>query len=324
MSRTSAQKRIHYVRAIYTQGLAPGGTLETSVRTALAQLTSVGDTEVNQQALGTLAIRERGTVTPDFLTLGIGLGVPNEAMGTLGLGVAAAEDVNTPQSPSQGRAFKLADAFCLIDDDDLLVCLDGRMRVAAVEFYLRSLLDLANAPPEAQSFQLIGRRDQGKQETLDTEGVKEMRVVSSAYAVAQPLDPAAGWLRKGWLAFIQSLCDGLAEEAKTDAEREDLAKHWADLNVSAVIKVNGGSRGEPIVVRTLEDAAIEAQQDAPDGARITLVTKKGNEVEADTLTLKTQKSIKRLQQQNDLDYADAWNKLGEYRQELIETDRWKL
>jgi hypothetical protein len=324
MSRSSAQKRIHYVRAVYAQGLPPGVTLETSLRAALAHLTNVVDTEVNQPVLGTLAIRERGTVSPDFVTLGVGLGVPNEAMGTLGLGVAAVKDVDMPQLPSQGRAFKLADAFCLIDDDDLLICLDGRMRVAAVEFYLRSLLDLANAPPASQSFQLIGRRDKGKQKTLETEGVKEMRVVSSAYAVAEELDPAAGWLRKGWHLFIQSVCDGLAEEAKTDAEREKLANHWADLNISAVIKVNGGSRGEPIVVQTLEDAAIEAQQDAPDGARITLVTRKDNEVGADTLTLSTQKSIKRLQRQNDLDYADAWNKLAEYRQELIDTDRWKL
>lgn len=264
-------------------------------------------------------------MTPDFVTLGIGLGVPDEAMGTLGLNVAEVQDSNVPQAPSQGRAFKIADAFCLIDDDDLLVCLDGRMRIAAVEFYLRSLLDLANATPAAQSFQLIGRQDQGKQRTLDAEGVKEMRVTSSAYAIAQQ-EPGvdAGWLRKGWLAFIENLRDGLEHEASTDAEREELAGHWADLNITTVIKVNGGTRGEPIVVQTLEDAALEAQQDAPDGAQITLVTRKNNEVGMDTLTLKTQKSVKRLERQNDLDYADAWNKLGEYRQELIDTQRWKL
>ncbi|TAM34926.1 MAG: hypothetical protein EPN56_12185 [Rhodanobacter sp.] len=324
MSRTSAQKRIHYVRAVYAQALPAGQTLEKSVRAALTALKTVGDTEVNHDAVGTLAVRERGVANQNFATLGIGLGFPGEAMGTLGLKVAKAQDVNQPQAPLQGRVFKLADAFCLIDDDDLLLCMDGRMRMATVEFYLRSLLGLADAAPAAQAFQLVGRRDQGQQQTLETEGVKEMRIVSAAYAVAQPAAGNDGWLRKGWDALIENLRVGLESEVGTEAERASLAAHLGDLNVSATVKVNGGSRGEPIMVQTLEDAAIEAQQDAPDGTQITLVTKKGNEVGADTLTLKTIKSIKRLQRQNDLDYADAWNKLTGYRQELINSHRWKL
>lgn len=325
MSRTSTQKRIHYVRAVYAQGKAPKITLEAALRVALAQLKKMLDTEVNHADLGTIAIRDRGVLNADFITLSIGLGVPNEAMGTLGLNVATVEDTNQPQTPLQGRAFKLADTFCLIDDNDLLICMDGRIRLPAVNFYLSNLLGLANAAPDAQAFELIGRMDQDKQKTLDTEGVKEMRVSSSAYAAGQAIDEAHvdNWLHKGWSALLENFRGALAEEAKTDKEKELLVDHWADLNVSAIFKVNGGSRGEPTVVRSLEEIALDAQKDAPDGTDVTLITRRGNPVGMDSLTLKTQKSIKRLDKQNDLDYADAWNKLMEYRQELIGTTRWK-
>lgn len=327
MSRTSAQKRIHYVRAVYLQGKAPPATLEKEVRVALKKLKNVGNTEISHPALGTIAARERGTANRDFVTLGIGLGVPDEAMGTLGLGVTTPQDKDQPQTPSSGRAFKLADAFCLVDDDEVLVCTDGRMRLPAVTFYLRNLLDLANAKPEAQAFELTSRMDQDKQKTLETEGVKEMKVKSSAYAATRALQNAAPtdtWLRKGWLALLENLRDAMASDVPEGAERDALIGHWSDLNVSATFNVKGGSQGEPVMVRTLEDIAIEAQRDAPDGTEVTLITKRGNPVNMDTLTLKGLKSIKRLQRQNDLDYADAWNKLIEYRQELMDSNRWKV
>lgn len=327
MSRTSSQKRIHYVRAVYLQGNAPTATLEKEVRAALKKLKNVGDTEVSHSALGTIAVRERDTANREFVTLGIGLGIPDEAMGTLGLGVTTPQDKDQPQIPSRGRAFKLADAFCLVDDDEVLVCADGRMRLSAVTFYLRHLLDLANAKPEAQAFELIGRMDQDKEKTLETEGVKELKVKGSAYAATRALQntaPADTWLRKGWAALLENLRDAMASDVPDGAERDALIKHWSDLNVSATFNVKGGSKGEPVMVRTLEAIAIEAQQDAPDGTEVTLITKQGNPVNMDTLTLKGLKSIKRHQRQNDLDYADAWNKLIEYRHELMDSDRWKV
>lgn len=327
MSRVSAQKRLHYVRACYVKNApSPPATLEVEIRTALGKLAKMQETEVSHPVIGTIAIRERGEANPDFVTLGIGLGVPDEAIGTLGLGVTAAEDSEQPQAPTSGRAFKLADAFCLVDDDEVLVCMDGRMRLPVVTLYLRNLLNLANASPTAQAFELVGRMDQDKKRTLEVEGVKAMKVSSSAYAVTQALQNTTSsdtWLRSAWLGLLEGFRDALASDVPSGAELDALVGHWSDVNVSATFNVKGGSRGEPVVVRALEDVAIQAQKDAPDGTDVTLITKEGNPVGVDSLTLKTVKSIKRLQRQNGLDHADGWNKLAEYRQELIESKRWK-
>jgi len=321
MSRSSAQKRIHYFRAIYATH--PGISLEESLRVALGQLAHMKDSEVKHPTLGTLAITQRDLATTNFLRIAIGLGVPDESMSTLGINVAMVNDVNAPEQASAGRAFKLADAFCLIDGDEVLACIDGSMRIAAVNLYLSSLLGLSGAAPGTQTFELRGRMDQDKQKTLEVEGVKEVTVRSTAYAaMAQPDGNGQGWLA-GFQRWIDSIKEAFEEEVATDAQRDALVNHWSELNITATINVRGGARGEPVVVKSLEDIGKAAIDDAPDGTEVTLRTRKGNDVSIDHLTLKTQKSIKRLQAQNDLDCFDAWDKLADYREELIQSGRWK-
>lgn len=331
MSRTVSQKAIHYVRAVFGVDNAPA--LAASLRAAFARLRNVGDTEIVHPALGTIAVRERSTRNPQFVELAIGVGVADEAMGTLGLGVVSPQDSNQPQAPAAGRAFKLADAFCLIDDNDVLVCTDGQMRVASVDWYLRSLIALANPGGStdvlsaAASFQLVPRIDRAKQDVLAAQGVKEMHVQSTAYATTRALthSDATGttWLHRAWGGMVENLRDALTDAVPEGAERDAMVEHFADVNISTVFKVKGGSRGEPVVVKSLAEVAVAAEQDAPDGTDITLVTEKDTIVHAGTLILKGRASIKRLQAQNDLDHLDAWQKLEGYRNELVQGGLWK-
>ncbi len=320
MSRSVAQKRIHYVRAIY--GQHPGDSLEKSVRAALNQLKKVADTEVRHPELGVIAIRHRDLQQSDFLRIAIGMGVPDESMSTLGIGVATATDSDQATAPPNRRAFKLSDAFCLIDDDDLLVCADGGIRLGAVNMYLSRLLAAANAAPASQAFELRARFNSDRAKTLAAEGVKELKISATAYnAYAQ--DGASGWLQAGWLRMIEKLREAFEKEARSDTDRDALVRHWGELNISATINVKGGSKGEPVVVKSLVDVANEAAADAPDGTDVELITGRGNRVGAQELTLGRTVPIKRLSKQNDLDFTDAWNKLSAYRQELVGSKRWK-
>jgi len=320
MSRSAAQKRIHYVRAVYANH--PGISLEKSVRKALNKLSKVVDTEVPHPQLGVIEIRHRDVTQRDFLRLAIGVGVPNESMSTLGIGVAATADSDHPTSPPNRRAFKLSDAFCLIDDDDLLVCADGGIRLSAVNMYLSQVLGKANASPAAQAFELRARLNTDRTKTVEAEGVKELKISATAYS-AHAEDGASNWLHAGWLRMIEQLREAFEKEAKNDAERDALAQHWGELNISATIKVKGGSHGEPVVVKSLEDVAKDAIEEAPDGTDVVLVTRRGNHVGTNELTLGRTVSMKRLNKQNDLDYTDAWDKLAAYREELKASGRWK-
>lgn len=331
MSRTVTQKTIHYVRAVFGAANAP--ELAASLRTAFTKFPNVKDTEIVHPALGTVAVRERNTHNAQYVELAIGVGVANEAMGTLGLGVVSPQDSNQPQAPAAGRAFKLADAFCLIDDNDVLVCTDGQMRVAAVDWYLRSLIAAASpassakGPPVAASFQLVPRINSAQQDILAAQGVKEMRVQSTAYAATQVLSHSAAsgdtWLHRAWGAMVENLRDAMTYAVPEGAERDAMVNHFADVNISTVFKVKGGSRGEPVVVKSLAEIAAAAEQDAPEGTDITLVTEKDTIVHAGTLILRGRASVKRLHRQNDLDHLDAWQKLEGYRNELIQGGLWK-
>lgn len=322
MSRASAQKRIHYVRAVFPRNTrAPD--LEQSLRDALNAMRNVRRTEIELPQLGTFAVRQRD-IGQQFIRLAIGGGVPREAMSTIGLGVVTAIDSDEAESPPTNRAFKQADAFCLVEDNDVLVCTDGHMRVTTLETYLRRLLATANAGINARNFQLVARINTDTRRTLELEGIKEIQVNAAAYAIGDGNDDDQGnWLTRGFRSLVRQVRDGLEHEAKDDAEREAIADHWAEINVCATVKVSGGSRGEPIMVRSLEDAARQAFDDMPDGAEITVLTKKGNPVTPDSLTLGTSASIKRIRGQNDLDSGSAWDKLEAFRSELRRTRRWQ-
>lgn len=322
MSRSAAQKRIHYVRAVYGE-VKPKDNLEKVLRKVLRAMPTAGDTEVEHPSLGTLSVRFRNTLSRDGLFIAIGQGVEGESMATMGLHVKTESDAERPVPPTDGRAFKLSDAFCLIDDDELLVCTDGSLRVQSVAYYLRSILKAGSAPNESQAMDLVARLNQDKAEVLAS-GIKSMRIISSAYQASRMLKSKKGddWLKKGMGGFLDFVRSAFEESIEDEVERQSLIDKESDIVVSTEIKVNGGTNGEEVLLKALDELASEAITDAPVGAEIIIAAKAGT-VSSFDVVLQRLKSIKRRDGQNGFDHADAWNKLAEYRSELIDQRLWK-
>lgn len=323
MSRTSAQKAIHYVRAIYGQE-DPADTLEEVLRQILQGMPTAGDTEIVHPALGTLSVRCRNLASPDAIYIAIGQGVPGESMSTVGIHVPTENDVEQPVPPIAGRAFRLSDAFCLIDDDDILVCTDGSFRIQSVSYYIAKLLEKGNAPNASQSMELVARLNHNKEEVLAS-GIKSLQIKSTAYQATSLLEGEKGGrlFTDGMGNLLLNLRSLFEENMLNEAEHEALVDHESEIVVDTTFHVKGGRKREEILVRALSDIANDAINDAPDGAEIIIHAKAGK-VSSNDVVLKRLKSIKRLNQQNGFDHADAWDKLTEYRTELIAMHCWKI
>jgi hypothetical protein len=321
MSRASVQKRIHYVRAVYG-AIKPSHTLEQMLRTTLAIKKTMGSTEVTHPQLGTLAIRHRN-LHSTAVHLAIGHGVPGENMATLGIQVPNPTDTDVPIKAIAGRAFKLSDAFCLIEGNELLVCTDGALRLAGVTYFLRNLLAAANVPASQQTFDLVARLNHKKDKALQ-EGVRQIEINGTAHLATKMAEGQnkEHSFRRAYENFAVAVREIFEKDTKDPAERDALVNHMAELQVQTVINVKGGSRGVPIMVRTLNDVAREALSDSPDGGEVVVVTK-NNRVSSSDVTLKGTRSFKRLKDQNGIDYADAWNKLVSYQSELKSQGFWK-
>ncbi len=322
----SSQKRIYYVRAVFNQGAKVKQTLEQMIRTVLATRTMV-ETEIKMGSGETLAVRERELVSKDSVSLAIGLGVRGEAMSTMGLGIKAPVDTNHPEQPSAGRVFKLSDSFCVIDENEVLFCNDGGMSKSTLEAYLVGLVGMGNFGAAASMFGLVARLNQDKAKTLAVEGVKEIRISAASYAasqVAAKKSKSAHPLRDGFAKMWQGVREEFLEEAPNKAAQQAIASSFDELNITTVIGVKGGSRGEPMMFQALQQVAQQAMDDAPPGAEVGFMTTKGNPITAQSLSLSTVKSIKRFDKQNDIDFTDAWNKMKDFRDELADSKRWKV
>lgn len=326
MVARSSQKRIYYARAVFNKGAKVKYTLEQMIRKVLANRTMV-DTELKMGSGETLAVRERELVSQDSVSLAIGLGVRGEAMSTMGLGIQAPVDINHPEYPSAGRVFKLSDSFCVIDENEILYCNDGGMSKSTLEAYLVGLVGMGNFGAGASMFGLVSRLNQDMAATLAVEGVKEIRISAASYAASQVVakkKKSGNSLRDGFARMWQGVREEFLEEAPNRAAQQAIANSFDELNVTTIIGVKGGSRGEPMMFQALQEVAQQAIDDAPPGADVGIVTTKGNPISAQSLSLSVVKSIKRLNKQNDIDYADAWNKMKDFRAELSGTNRWKV
>lgn len=322
----SSQKRIYYVRAVFNQGAQVKYTLEQMIRKVLANRTMV-QTELKMGSGETLAIRERELVSKDSVSLAIGLGVRGEAMSTMGLGINAPVDINHPEQASVGRVFKLSDSFCIIDENEVIFCNDGGMSRSALEAYLVGLVAMGNFGPAASMFGLVARLNQDMAKTLAVEGVKEIRISAASYAASQVIakkKKPANPLRDGFASFWQGVREEFLEEAPNQAAQQAISNSFDELNVTTIIGVKGGSKGEPMMYQALQKVAQQAMDDAPPGADVGFMTTKGNPISVDSLSLSTVKSIKRFDKQNDIDFTDAWNKIKDFREELVASNRWKV
>lgn len=328
MPRRPALKTLHYLRALYNENQAPPEAFSELVREALQRLPSVGETKVGISSLGVVGTRLRhpDCENPDRpLLLAIGAGAPGERMGTFGADVAADHDDDLPEDPPQDRAFKLADAFMLIEGQELLVCTDGAMRgYASVEKYLRGLFDRANLDPAASAFELQPASNQEKRQTLEREGVKEITIKGTMYAATQELegqDPAG--FTEYFRRFRKRCQDYLAEEIEDEQEREVLAGHWGDINVTTTIMPKGGTYAVPVVLTSLDEAGLDMVDEIPDDSEVVIMTRAGNTIRTGDVVLKKKVRLRRKEQQNDLDAYDVWAELKVFHQELRQRGAWQ-
>lgn len=325
MSRRPTDKPIHYVRAIYNQKTAPKHTLEQLVRAAMRKLGNMGQTEVSMGSLGTAVIRHRRDDADNPLLLDIGAGVPGEQMTTVGLKVVAAQDVDQSTQPPANRAFKLSEAFVLIDKNDLLIVTEGSFRTPSVAVYLRLLISKANLKAGDSAFELRKVTNQETAAVLEAEGIKELRLNTNMYRATRELDDADGGDHKvtsTLKSFVGTLRDMFAEDM-SDAKRELLAKHWDEMQVNTVIRADGGSRAEEIVLDVMNIVGQGVLEEEDDSVEVTVITKRNTEIRLGQVTPLKKVRLFRRNDANDLVNTDVYTALKSYRTELINQRQWQ-
>lgn len=327
MASRTARKRIHFVRAVYNVGAEPEFPLATLVRRAVRGR-SLTATQVAIARVGVMEIRSRHMPNNGPIKMAIGAGTPDEAISTMGLDVPDENDTDLVRAPPRNRAFKMADAFCLVEGNELLVIVDG-MRLGAVEQYLRLLLGVANQPAEHSAFELHPVGDPSKEQVLTDEGVSALRLTGTAYAAENAAALAAGADATGrierlWSTLVGQVRDVFMHEAESQGERDRLAHSWGDLKVTTTIRARGGSRADPAVLDGLQELGLDLIEDSPAGMNIQIETSKGSKVSPEELVLGKYVSASRLERRNDLSIMDMWAELDAYRQELREQQRWNV
>lgn len=323
MSRRVTSKVIHYVRATYNKNTAPQQPLEQLIRSAMRKLGSMEQTEV-ALTLGTVVVRHRRKAADQPLMLDIGAGVPGEQMTTLGLKVKAEEDVDQATLPPQNRAFKHSEAFVLIDGNDLLVVTEGSFRVATVGVYLAQLISKGELRSGDVAFELRKVTNQDKKEILEKEGIKELRLNTNMYRATQVLDggtqPAT--VSTKLRSFVGVIKDLFAQDIDEN-KREQMAQHWDEIQVNTVIKADGGSRAEEIVLEVMNSVGTDVLEEEDDSIEVTVVTKKGTEIRLGQVTPTKKVKLLRREGANDLINTDVYGSLDAYRAELIKQKLWQ-
>lgn len=325
MGRT-ATKRIHYVRAVYNEGMVPQRSFSDMVRSILARSPNIADTEIVTQSLGTIAIREKNArwQEPDYpILLAIGAGAARERMATMGIGVPSDTDDDAAEEPPIQRAFKTSDAFVLIDGFDLLVCTDGVMKgYRSVSYYFSRLFEAFSLPPVEQAFELEPKSDQGSVDLVTREGVKKIELSGVMYQAANA--PARDETQAGNIfGRLAGDFQGWLAGSLPDEQREAAADQWAEMNVTTTLTPKGGKRAEPVILESMRRASLDMLDEVPGSLDITLVTKENNRVTPMDVTLSKTFRMNRRRARNDLPTLDVWGKLEDYRGELIDLDTWR-
>lgn len=322
MSRRPTTKAVHYVRAVYNQNTAPQQTLEQLVRTAMTKLGSMAQTDITMATLGVVSVRHRDTKGQP-LRLAIGAGVPGEQMTTMGLKVSAPHDADHATHAPANRAFKHSEAFVLIDQNELLLVVQGSFRVPTVAAYLRELISKAALRAGDVAFELRKVTNQDKKTILEKEGIKELHLNTTMYRATQVLDGTSGQGVSSTLkSFVGTLKDLFADEV-ADTKRAQLANHWGELQVSTVIKADGGSRAEAIVLDVMRSVGEDVLEEDDDSIDVTVWTKKGTSIRLGEVTPTKKVRLLRRDGANDLINTEVYDVLSEYREELVGQGLWQ-
>lgn len=322
MSRRPAYKTIHFVRASYI--VEPAQPLDQLVRSAMRKLGGMGKTEVAMSTLGTAGIRHRRDKKDEPLLLAIGAGVPGEQMTTMGLQVEEEDDTDRGTLPPANRAFKHSEAFVLIDENELLLITEGSFRVSTVAVYLRLLISKAclKAGDVAFEFRKVTNQDQAT--VLAEEGIKELRLRTNMYRATHELNGvvATGTVSAKLKAFVGALKELFAEDVD-EAERELLAQHWGEVQVNTVIKAEGGSRAEEIVLEAMKSVGEEVLDEDDDNVDVTVITKRGKEIHLGQVSSSQKIKLMRREDANDLVYTEVYAVLNECRDDLVKHKLWQ-
>lgn len=288
----------------------------------MTKLGSMAQTDIFMATLGVVSVRHRDTKGQP-LRLAIGAGVPGEQMTTMGLKVAAPNDADHAAQAPLNRAFKHSDAFVLIDQNDLLVITEGSFRVPSVAVYLRELISKAVLRAGDVAFELRKVTNQDKKAILQKEGIKELHLNTTMYRATQELEGNGNrGVTSKLKSFVGSIKDLFAEEVD-DAMRIQLAKHWSELQVSTVIKADGGSRAEEIVLDVMRSVGEDVLEEDDDSIDVTVFTKKGTSIRLGEVTPTKKVRLLRREGANDLINTEVYDVLSEYRDELIGQGLWK-
>lgn len=327
MARRPAYKKIYCVRAVYNPEKKPKKNFEELTRAALRKRSNVAMTKVAMSSLGELAVCRRHSEwkSPSSpLMIAIGGGAPREKIGTLGAGSTTDEDIDAPEAPPRQRAFKLADSFVLIEGDQLLICSDGALKgYRTVSAYFHELFGLANLGADAQAFQFEPKSNKDKKKTLEREGVKYITLKGTLYAASQELDKGTPQgLQHLYREFRKAVQEYFEEEIKDPAEKDALAAQWGELNVTTTISPSGGTRANPVILKPVDIAGLEALEEDSDDSEVIIKTRGGTDIKSGDVILSKKVSMRRKKLQRDLDVYEVWKELQIYMHDLKRSGAW--
>lgn len=243
-------------------------------------------------------------------------------MTTIGIKVAAAYDNDQSTSAPTDRAFKHADAFVLIEENDVLLVTEGPFRVATVGAYLRELFTKAGLKSETAAFELKKVTNQDIKSVLAAEGIKELRLGATMYQATDALGEAPSSVKGKLKSFVGTLKNAFSEDV-SENQLQQLAEHWGEVQVSTVISAKGGSRAEGIVLEAMFNVGEDVLEESEEGVEVTVITQKGTPIRLNEVT--PTKSIRLLRRDgaNDLINTEVYTELMTYRSELLKKGQWK-
>ncbi len=325
MSRRPAYKTIHYVRATYLKTTTGQQSLELLVRSAMSKLGSMGETEVAMRNLGTACIRHRRDKKGEILLLSIGAGVAGEQMTTLGLKVKTPEDVDSATNPPADRAFKQSEAFILLQGNDLLVITEGSFRVSSVGAYLSRLISKANLKSGDVAFELRKVTNKNTAAVLAAEGIKELQLNTNMYRATHELDGSKNAQDKvstKLKSFVGVLKELFAEDVD-QSRLEQLAHHWGEVQVNTVIRAEGGSRAEDIVLEAMKSVGEDVLSEEDDSVDVTVITRKGTKIRLGQVASSQSVKLFRRDGANDLVNSEVYAALIECSADLVVQKLWQ-
>lgn len=306
MARRKAPKRIRLQRAAYMAGAM---TLEVYLDRAIAATPRLQDREIAHPVHGTLRINQYRRDANGAL-LQLVAKQPGELASTVGEAPNLRTDAEVPVAAPTGRSFKSADLFALIRGNNILICTDG-IRHQVLEHYLKAFFVKSAVSNRAVLFEIEKVGNAGAIDRIQRSGVKEIRLDGTLYAATMDRMRRQKASSKSALSLPNAyawLTDHLSAVFEKD-DGDDFAQKAENMQVRVVIRAEGGSRGEEVILNQLESAGIDLVEEAPEGVDYTIVTKDGVEIRSEEINLSRPVVLERLDAQNSLSFLDVWDKL---------------